>query len=101
MAHGPAPTRQHQAAHSCRTKSCVNPLHLSWKTPPENNADKIADGSALFGEKNHQAKLTDGEVGTIRALYAAGGVTQKQLADRFGVSHQQVSKIIRRERRVE
>ena len=44
---GPAPTPQHQAAHSCGNGhlGCVSRKHLSWKTQAENEADKIAHGT--------------------------------------------------------
>lgn len=34
LAHGPAPSPLHEAAHSCGRghEGCVNPQHLSWKT---------------------------------------------------------------------
>jgi predicted XRE-type DNA-binding protein len=34
--HGPPPTPQHQAAHSCHVKGCVNGRHIHWLTPAEN-----------------------------------------------------------------
>jgi hypothetical protein len=37
---GAPPTSDHQAAHSCGQKRCVNPRHLRWATQRENEADK-------------------------------------------------------------
>jgi len=51
------------------------------------------------GEKNPAAKLTDNEVVQIRLSYKQGTMTMATLADRFGISFQQVSKLIRGERR--
>lgn len=43
LTHGDPPTGQHQAAHSCNrgNDGCVNPQHLSWKTPGENHKEAI------------------------------------------------------------
>ncbi len=51
------------------------------------------------GQKNPAAKLTDNQVAQIRLAYQRGGYTQAKLADRFGVSHQQISRIVRGQRR--
>lgn len=51
------------------------------------------------GEKNPAAKLTDNQIAQIRLAYSKGGYTQAQIAARFGVSHQAVSKIVRGQRR--
>ena len=51
------------------------------------------------GEKNPGVKLTDNQVAQIRLAYSHGGNTQQQLADRFGVSFQAVSKIVKGQRR--
>jgi DNA-binding XRE family transcriptional regulator len=50
-------------------------------------------------DENPGAKLTDNQIAQIRLAYDRGGYTQAQLAERFGVSHQAVSKIVRGQRR--
>lgn len=93
--HGPPPTPKHHAAHSCGKGhlGCVNPHHLEWKLPVENNADKTAHGTINRGVRNGVSKLTEAEALQIKAL---GGVeTQQALADRFGVSRSTVSDIQR------
>lgn len=47
------------------------------------------------GERHVRAKLRDEEVREIRRTYAAGAVTQRELATRYGVSVQTVSLIVR------
>lgn len=38
------------------------------------------------GEEHHNSKLTDADAGVIRRLYADGGISQRAIALRFGVS---------------
>ena len=52
----------------------------------------------MNGEENGCSKLTDADVLKIRDLYAAGGVRQKDIADKFGVSQRMISLIVRREK---
>lgn len=75
--------------------------NLRWDTPAANSADQYTHNpnrGALCsqpGESNPFAKLTASDVRAIRAEYAGGCVTQKELGDRFGVTHSAISKIIR------
>lgn len=96
--HGPAPTNTHEAAHSCGNGhlGCVTPSHLSWKTPAENQADRIAHGTHQFGEKNARNKLTEKQVQKIRSL--KGIITQVEIARIFGISFVTVSDIHNRRR---
>jgi len=112
--------------HTCDVPLCVNPHHLFLGTPAENVQDAVrkqrmargdANGARLHperlargdanpsrlyperrprGESSTAAKLTECEVRQIRTLRAAG---QKlaAIAAQFGVSHELVSKIARRE----
>lgn len=95
---GPPPSPEHDAAHSCGKghEACVTKRHLSWKTRAGNQADKLVHGTHQNGERNTQAKLTADDVREIRALQ--GVMTQKEIAERFGIHSGQVSKIFRRER---
>ena len=85
-----------QAAHSCGRghEGCVSRHHLSWKTPADNQADRIVHGTVSTGEKNHQSKLTEADVLAIRSL--AGAITLREIAAQFQISQSQVSNIIRR-----
>jgi hypothetical protein len=52
-----------------------------------------------YGERHGGAKLTDAQVAEMRAAYARGGVTQRELAGKYRVSQSCVGKIIRNQTR--
>lgn len=91
FAYGEPPTDQHQAAHSCGQgeHGCVNPKHLSWKTPSENQLDKRVHGTASAG--GHY-KLTPETVANIRAM--KGQKTQDEMARMFGVSRRNIGAVL-------
>lgn len=80
---------------------CVNPYHLYAGTHTENMADmknrRRYVVPALKGEASPMSKLTEADVLQIRAL-AESGVSQRDIASRFGVQRQAVSKIVNRHR---
>lgn len=91
--HGPAEGRL--AVHGpCHQPACVNPRHLSWGTPAQNADDRRRDGTHLEGSAHPRARLTDDEVEAIRSEYARGGVLQRELAERYGCTQQQVSNLV-------
>jgi hypothetical protein len=63
--HGPAPSPDHYAAHSCDRghEGCVNPWHLDWKTPSENQFDRYKTD-----EPRQRWKLTPEQAKEIREL---------------------------------
>jgi hypothetical protein len=91
LASGPAPSQKHEAAHSCGVKACVNPNHLSWKTPVANQADRRRHGTA--GNPRGKFVLTEAQVAEIRSL--RGVETHQALADRFGVTRETIGQIMR------
>ena len=95
-AHGPPPTPDHQAAHSCGKghEACMNPQHLSWKTRVENVADAIVHGTWNHGESVPSAKLTAEDVREIRRL--GGSTKQEDIASAFGVGPSNISRILAR-----
>ncbi len=82
--------------HSCDEPLCVNPAHLSLGTQRDNQDDSVRKGRRKPGSQNSQAKLTEAQVIEMRKTYADGGITQKELATRYGVSHALVSFIVTR-----
>lgn len=67
--------------------------NLRWGTPASNMADQKIHGTALLGSRNHKAKLIEDEVRAIRRLSGLGH-TKADIAGRFGVSRQIISRII-------
>lgn len=95
LTHGFWPT---VCRHSCDNPPCCNPAHLLDGTKADNSRDAAERGRARArrGSSNSRAKLDEDQVREIRRLYAAGGVTQAELARAFGVSTGLVSMIITR-----
>lgn len=93
IAHGEPPTPKHQAAHSCNNGEggCVNPRHLSWKTPSANLIDRRTAGTVPKGGWNNKGTMSDDEVAQIIAL--KGKKNQREIGAMFGISYQHVSYI--------
>jgi hypothetical protein len=91
-AHGPAPTDNHQAAHSCGKghMGCINPRHLRWATAKENGADKTLH-QKRDQKRFHTAKLTEGQVRTIRSM--KDHVRQRDVARHFSVTDDTIAAI--------
>lgn len=84
--HGPAPTTAHQAAHVCGQghRGCVNPSHLQWKTPSENQLDKIEHNTHIRGTRSPTAKIDEAMVIRVRSLL--GTMNCREIARRLGIS---------------
>lgn len=105
LTHGPIPKGMY-VCHNCPggdNKLCVNPAHLWLGTPTQNAQDAWDKGAmphthrvseAQRGSAHHHAKLTEEAVVAIRRAYAAGGVSQSELAARYGVGPGAIQKVI-------
>lgn len=81
--------------HKCDNRACVNPKHLFIGTKKDNCFDMFKKGrSGLVGEKHPISKLTRPDIIKIRKYYSQGKVTQRYMAEYFGVSYQLISKIV-------
>ena len=94
MQHGPIPDG-FCVLHRCDNPSCVNPHHLFLGTFQDNSDDMMMKGRSrqLSGEDSPVAKLTEGEVQTIRK----SNKTQRALAQEFAVSKSLIGRIVRGE----
>jgi HNH endonuclease len=107
IANGPIPANS-VICHNCDVKLCVNPLHLFRGTPKDNYLDrpmkpprtryqKRCPPAKNVGMKNGKARLTDGKVLLIRAMYATGRFTQTEIGRALGVHSSNIHQIVRRE----
>lgn len=79
---GPIPDGLH-VLHRCDTPACVNPAHLRAGTVKENMAEREARGRRdVRGEQIGTSKLTEAQ---IREIKASAGISQKALAEKYGV----------------
>lgn len=88
-----------KVCHRCDVRRCVNPEHLFLGTQRENVHDMMNKGRARMGtpqpgELNAMARLTVETVEQIRREYAAGGISQKALAEKFGVTAMTVNRAV-------
>lgn len=117
LAYGPVPDGL-WVRHQCDNPPCVRPDHLLLGTPLQNSRDMVDRGRSSHapnpperiargdrhgsrthpekiprGEAKH-LKLTEDSVREIHRLWSAGGVMQKDIAERFGVSRGVISQIL-------
>lgn len=95
---GPAPTPEHEAAHSCGKGhlACVAKSHISWKTPSMNQMDRVRHGTSNRGERHPRSKLTEAAVLEIRALH--GKLSLRKIASMFDIHPNSVYEIQARKR---
>ncbi len=80
--------------HHCDNPACARPDHLYLGTIGDNNRDRSRKHRSAMGERVPSAKLTIDDVRAIRATYAKGTVSMRELARRFGCLHPTISHIV-------
>lgn len=84
MAYGPIPVGL-CVCHRCDNPLCVRPDHFFLGTHRENAEDRTRKGRQARGDTNGYAKLTSANVVQMRAMYARGDGTMREIGARFGV----------------
>ncbi|MEU1778107.1 HNH endonuclease signature motif containing protein [Streptomyces abikoensis] len=101
---GPVPDGQ-VVMHTCDVRNCVNPAHLRIGTQGENLKDMRDKGRHVGNPQGvrewmrlNAPKLTYEVAEEIRGAYAKGGISQRELGDRYGISREHARDIIARKR---
>jgi hypothetical protein len=89
--------------HDCDNGACVNPNHLFLGNDEDNMKDMVSKGrdrQPNNANENHgMCKYSNELVEQVRADYATGNYTQKQLASIYSMSQGNISMIINKKRR--
>ena len=98
LAHAVPPLNKTWALHTCLTNpKCVNPNHLYYGDQPDNERDKVKDGTHARGEIQGTSKITEIKVREIREKYIPRKYTYKKLAKEYEMSYTQIKRIIKNE----
>lgn len=95
---GTKPTPRHECRHLCGNGhlGCVTPAHLEWGTHAENMADAVAHGTMRntprYGADHHDFRATDDVVEKI-IFDLNSGMTQYEVADKYGFGQSHISRI--------
>lgn len=95
---GPCPEGM-ECCHNDGNKKNNNRRNLRWDTPKNNHQDAVRHGThagLIKGEKHGGSKLTDKQVKEIRYLAENTNLYHRQIADKFGVSAPQITRIVNR-----
>ncbi len=92
---GPIPNGLH-VLHRCDVRNCLNPTHLFLGNHLQNMQDMVKKGRGVKGETHGRCKITEQAVREIREN--KNGEPQRELAARFGIARQTISKIQNRKK---
>jgi len=85
--------------HKCDNRLCVKPGHLYLGDNKDNMQDAVNRGRICHGEGHPDSKLTDDEVAEVRKKYNKTDVLQKELADEYGVTQSNISRLVNSDKR--
>ena len=86
-----------QVLHHCDNPACVRPDHLFLGTQSDNVRDMVQKNRANrpYGPRHFRTALTEDQVRAMRAEWATG-ITQNQLARKYGISTSGIHGILHR-----
>lgn len=90
---GPPPSPVHQVAHYDGNGQNAAVSNLSWKTPAENNADKLRHGTHLAGLNHPSTRLSSEKLAEAKRLRAEG-VSYSKIAAAVGCSNSHAHRIV-------
>lgn len=97
ISNGPIPDGLY-VLHRCDNRPCCNPAHLFLGTLADNNRDCVAKGRHSNGDTPGRKILTDDDVIAIRSIYRSNNVSQREIAEIFGLTLEHVWRVINRKR---
>jgi hypothetical protein len=83
--------------HKCDNPPCCNPEHLFLGDTDANMKDAASKCRLPRGKKHHNGRFTPEQVLEIRRLYQGGGITQRAIGERFGVTRSAILGILRKD----
>lgn len=92
LTNGPIPDGM-MVCHECDNPPCCNPCHLFLGFHVDNMADMAQKGH-LKGTRNPKAILTPHDIFSIRDTYSDGCVTQRDIAEVYGVNSSTINAIL-------
>lgn len=90
---GPCPTGT-EACHNNGVRADSKLSNLRWDTRKANAADSAEHGTKIFGERRHNAKLTEADVRYIFYLYYTKHYTQVSIAKAYDISTSHINGIL-------
>ena len=82
--------------HKCDNPICTNPSHLFEGTDLDNSNDKCLKNRQTRGEEVFSSKLSELQIFQVRADYATGKFTQRELGKKYGLNHCNICSILNR-----
>lgn len=99
LAHNKQIPRDMFVCHKCDNPKCVNPDHLFLGTHTDNMRDMADKGrtGTKRGRQNFNTRLTSKQVIEIRERYSSTNISQRLLAQEYGVSQAAIWYILHKE----